>query len=189
MDSKLGRRHEILGILCFAAALLCALALCSYDVRGGENWVGPLGENVAGALVQAFGYAALVLPVELLLASLYLLRLRPPLHALPHLASVFVYVLLGCAFAHLSLRGTTVFGGALPGGVLGEVLGEVLRSLLGLVGAYVVCVAALAITFILRTSFSLVGFLRNSSTFLATHFGKIPELFGRGVAQLMAAWS
>ncbi|HEX4354509.1 MAG TPA: DNA translocase FtsK 4TM domain-containing protein [Polyangiales bacterium] len=189
MDSKLGRRHEILGILCFAAALLCALALCSYDVRGGENWVGPLGENVAGALVQAFGYAALVLPVELLLASLYLLRLRPPLHALPHLASVFVYVLLGCAFAHLAMRGSTVFGGALPGGVLGEVLGEVLRSLLGLVGAYVVCIAALAITFILRTSFSLVGFLRSSSTFLATHFGKVGELLARGVTQLMAAWS
>jgi S-DNA-T family DNA segregation ATPase FtsK/SpoIIIE len=189
MDSKLGRRHEILGILSFAAALLCALSLCSYDLRGGENWVGPLGEGLAGWLVSAFGYASLVLPVELFLAALYLVRLRPPLHALPHVASVFVYVLLGCALLHLSMRGVTVYGGHLAGGVLGEVLGEVLRSLLGLVGAYVICVVALAITFILRTSFSLVGMLRSVSSFVATNFSKLGELLGRSGAQLLAAWS
>jgi S-DNA-T family DNA segregation ATPase FtsK/SpoIIIE len=189
MDSKLGRRHEILGILSFAAALLCALSLCSYDLRGGENWVGPLGEGLAGWLVSAFGYASLVLPVELFLAALYLVRLRPPLHALPHVASVFVYVLLGCALLHLSMRGVTVYGGHLAGGVLGEVLGEVLRSLLGLVGAYVICVVALAITFILRTSFSLVGLLRAVSSFIATNFSKLGEFLGRSGAQLLAAWS
>jgi S-DNA-T family DNA segregation ATPase FtsK/SpoIIIE len=189
MDSKLGRRHEILGILSFAAALLCALSLCSYDLRGGENWVGPLGEGLAGWLVSAFGYASLVLPVELFLAALYLVRLRPPLHALPHVASVFVYVLLGCALLHLSMRGVTVYGGHLAGGVLGEVLGEVLRSLLGLVGAYVICVVALAITFILRTSFSLVGLLRSVSSFVAVNFSKLGELLGRSGAQLLAAWN
>jgi S-DNA-T family DNA segregation ATPase FtsK/SpoIIIE len=189
MDSKLGRRHEILGILCFAAALLCGLSLFSYDQRGGENWVGPLGEGLAGGLVSAFGYASLVLPLELLLAALYLLRLRPPLHALPHVASVFVYVLLGCALLHLSMSGVTIFGGHLPGGLLGEVLGEVLRSLLGLVGAYVICMVALAITFILRTSFSLVGVLRSVSGFMAARFAKLGELLGRGGAQLLAAWN
>jgi S-DNA-T family DNA segregation ATPase FtsK/SpoIIIE len=189
MDSKLGRRHEILGILSFAAALLCALSLCSYDLRGGENWVGPLGEGLAGWLVSAFGYASLVLPVELFLAALYLVRLRPPLHALPHVASVFVYVLLGCALLHLSMRGVTVYGGHLAGGVLGEVLGEVLRSLLGLVGAYVICVVALAITFILRTSFSLVGLLRSVSSFVAVNVSKLGELLGRSGAQLLAAWN
>jgi DNA segregation ATPase FtsK/SpoIIIE, S-DNA-T family len=189
MDSKLGRRHEILGILCFAAALLCALSLFSYDQRGGENWVGPLGEGLAGGLVSAFGYASLVLPLELLFAALYLLRLRPPLHALPHVASVFVYVLLGCALLHLSMSGITIFGGHLPGGVLGEVLGEVLRSLLGLVGAYVICMVALAITFILRTSFSLVGLLRSVSAFLAARFATLGELLGRSGAQLLAAWN
>ena len=117
------------------------------------------------------------------------LRLRPPLHALPHVASVFVYVLLGCALLHLSMRGVTVYGGHLAGGVLGEVLGEVLRSLLGLVGAYVICVVALAITFILRTSFSLVGSLRAVSKFIATNFSSLGEFLGRSGAQLLAAWN
>jgi len=65
MDSKLGRRHEILGILCFAVALLCALSLFSYDMRGGENWVGPVGEAIARFFVSAFGLGVVWLPVEL----------------------------------------------------------------------------------------------------------------------------
>ena len=189
MDSKLGRRHEILGILCFAVALLCALSISSYDQRGGENWIGPLGEGLAGGLVSAFGIAALVVPVELLWAALYCFRLRPPLSAPVHAASVLVHVLLGCALLHLSLRGFTVFGGHLAGGLLGEVLGEVLRSLLGLAGAYVVCVAALAITLILRTSFSVVGFLRRAGSYCALHFHALGESVRRAIAQLLAAWS
>jgi S-DNA-T family DNA segregation ATPase FtsK/SpoIIIE len=189
MDSKLGRRHEILGILCFAVSLLCALSICSYDQRGGENWIGPLGEGLAGALVSAFGFAALIVPLELFWAALYCFRLRPPLSALAHAASVLVHVLLGCALLHLLLRGHSVFGGHLAGGLLGEVLGEVLRSLLGLAGAYVVCVSALVITIILRTSFSVVGFLRRASAFFALHFSALADAVRHGVAQLLAAWS
>jgi S-DNA-T family DNA segregation ATPase FtsK/SpoIIIE len=188
MDSKVGRRHEILGILCFAAALLCGLALCSYDLRGGENWIGPLGEGLAGALVSAFGLAALIVPFELLLAALYCLRLRPPLPALAHAASVLVHVLLGCALLHLALRGISVFGGHLASGLLGEVMGEVLRSLLGLVGAFVVCGAALAITFILRTSFSVVDFMRRLLRVLAQRASGVGLLLRRGAQKLLAAW-
>jgi S-DNA-T family DNA segregation ATPase FtsK/SpoIIIE len=65
-------------------------------------------------------------------------------------------VLVGCSLLHLALAGEQVFGGHLPGGVLGEVLGEVLRSLLGLAGAYVVGIATLLVTFVLRTPVSIV---------------------------------
>lgn len=39
----LGRRHEVLGILCASGTVLVTLALLSYDADGGENWIGPVG--------------------------------------------------------------------------------------------------------------------------------------------------
>jgi len=69
-------------------------------------------------------------------------------------------VLVGCAMTHLALPDQAVFGGHLPGGVLGEVLGEVLRSMLGTAGAVVVGTSILLITFVLRTSFSVIGAVR-----------------------------
>jgi DNA segregation ATPase FtsK/SpoIIIE, S-DNA-T family len=188
MDSKLGRRHEIIGILCLSVALLCGLALFSYDQRGGENWIGRAGEGLGSALASSFGWAAYFVPVELLLAAFYCFRQRPALAAIAHAASVLVFVLLGCALLHLSFHGTSAFGGHPAGGVLGEVLGEVLRSLLGLAGAYVVCGAALLITFILRTSFSFIGFMRRSSTFAAQRYSGMHKTLSRAGHQLSTAW-
>lgn len=153
---EVARRHEALGILALACTLLVSLALWSYDLRGGQNWVGPVGAAAAGFLIEAFGLAACVVPAELLLLTAYLFRVRPVRHPATHAASVIVTMFLGCALLHLMMNDVRVFGGHLPGGVLGEVLGEVLRSLLGLVGAYVVCVAALLITLTLRTPVSVV---------------------------------
>ena len=72
--AELGRRHEILGIVAAAATALAVLSLGSYDQRGGDNWIGPVGESVASALVSAFGLLALWLPVELGLTTLALFR-------------------------------------------------------------------------------------------------------------------
>ncbi len=182
------RRHEILAIVCFAAALLSGLALCSYDLRGGANWIGPLGASAAGALVSAFGLTALVVPFELLLGAAYCARLRPPLPALTHVASVLVHLLLGCALLHLALRDFPVFGGQLAGGQIGEVLGEVLRSMVGLTGAYVVCISALLITLILRTSLSVVTLSVHAAGFSASQ-GKGAWRFLRdGSEKLWTAW-
>jgi len=43
-DPALPRRHEVLGIIAAAATLLLGFAPWSYDLRGGDNWVGPVGE-------------------------------------------------------------------------------------------------------------------------------------------------
>ena len=53
---------------------MLALSLGSYDQRGGENWIGPVGESLASAFVSAFGLAALWLPVELALLTVALFR-------------------------------------------------------------------------------------------------------------------
>jgi S-DNA-T family DNA segregation ATPase FtsK/SpoIIIE len=150
-----GRRHEVLGIVCGAATILVGLALWSYDARGTENWIGPVGSALAGVIVAAFGVAAWVIPVELGLGTIRLFSRGRTILGLATVASTLVIVLVGCAMLHLFLEGQSVYGGHLAGGILGEVLGEVLRSLLGLAGAYVVGVAILLVTFVLRTPVSL----------------------------------
>ncbi|HET6340362.1 MAG TPA: DNA translocase FtsK 4TM domain-containing protein [Polyangiales bacterium] len=186
--AKLGRRHEILGIVCFSLAVLAALSLWSYDVRGGENWIGPLGESIASVLGRAFGWTAWLVPVELLLAALHCMRLIRPASAVGHAASAFSQLVLGCAFLHLALHSAPAFGGQPSGGVLGELLGEVLRSIVGNVGAYVVCVAALTIALILRTSFSVVATTRGVLGFSATQSKGLMEVLTDGVRSLWEAW-
>jgi DNA segregation ATPase FtsK/SpoIIIE, S-DNA-T family len=154
--SEVGRRHEVLGILCASATILVSLSLVSYDANGGENWIGPIGSSLAGVLASAFGIAAWLVPSELLLATVRLFQRQVAPIGVARVASTMVLVLMGCAMVHLALPDRQVFGGHMPGGVLGEVLGEVLRSLLGLAGAFVIGIATMLVTLVLRTPFSVI---------------------------------
>ncbi|MCB9595770.1 MAG: DNA translocase FtsK 4TM domain-containing protein [Sandaracinaceae bacterium] len=172
----------MLGILCAAATLLVGLAVWSYDADGGENWIGPVGEALAGVLATAFGVAAWLVPLELGLGTARLFTRSNSGLGIGRVASTVVIVLIGCAMVHLALGGQTVFGGHLPGGALGEVMGEVLRSLLGVAGAYVVGTAILLITIVLRTPFSVIEIARK---------GGVATLAGakRARAWLRDAWA
>jgi S-DNA-T family DNA segregation ATPase FtsK/SpoIIIE len=156
-----GRRHEVLGILSGAATVLLGLSLVSYDARGGENWIGPVGEQIASIVAIAFGAAAWVVPAELALLTIRLFQKRRSPVGIAHLASTLVLVMVGCAMVHLAMPGEEVLGGHLPGGMFGEVLGELLRSLLGLLGAFVVGIAVILVTLVLRTTFSVVAATRS----------------------------
>jgi S-DNA-T family DNA segregation ATPase FtsK/SpoIIIE len=154
--AEIGRRHEVLGIVCASATILVALSLWSYDAHGGRNLIGPVGAALAGVLATAFGVAAWLVPAELGLATVRLFQRRATPIGIGRVAGTTVIVLVGCAMVHLALGGETVFGGHLPGGVLGEVLGEVLRSMLGLAGSYVIGASIILITVVLRTPFSVI---------------------------------
>jgi len=171
----------VLGIICGAATVLMALSLWSYDARGAENWIGPVGSGIAGMLVAAFGVAAWVIPFELGFATIRLFGRGRTILGLATLASTLVIVLVGCAMLHLFLGGETVYGGHMAGGILGEVLGEVLRSMLGLAGAYVVGVATLMVTFVLRTPVSLTELMLRS---VAGARGSVE----RGIDGVRALW-
>ena len=153
---SLGRRHEILGILAGAATILLGLALWSYDQRGGENWVGPVGEAVAGFFVSAFGLGAAWLPIELGLLTFELFRKQSAEAWVTRVASLIVVLLIGCALLHLTMPSHVVFGGHPAGGLTGEVLGEVMREFVGTAGAYVLCISTLLVNLVLRTRFSVV---------------------------------
>lgn len=187
-DNGQPRRHEAWGVIALAASGLLALALWSYDMRGGENWVGPVGAGIAGFLIDAFGVAACVLPFEALLISVYLFRLGVASHPATRAASMVVSLLLGCAILHLSFSGSRVFGGHLAGGVLGEVSGEVLRSLVGLAGAYVVCLTALLVTVILRTSISVVDLSGKVATRVSGSTKGLYAQIRDGLVALVSAW-
>ena len=183
-EEELGRRHEVLGILTGAATVLFAMALCSYDARGGENWIGPVGAGIASVFAAALGVAAWVIPAELTFVTIRLFRRTGTPLGVARAASAVVIVLVGCALMHLALTGQQVFGGHLPGGVLGEVLGELLRSLLGLAGAFVVGIAVLLVTLVLRTSLSIVALGRHA----ADATGKASSGALTGARSLWDAW-
>ncbi len=171
------RRHEILGIVALCLTVLVALSIASYDARGGEDWIGVLGVWIAGVLATAFGIAAWVVPIELGLLAVRLFGKNSRPIGAGRLASVLVVVLIGCAMLHLAMPDQTVLGGHMPGGAIGEVIGEVLRSLLGLVGAFVVCTTVLLLTIVLRTSLSIVG-----------TYKRLAEVVQTG-AQKLLAWA
>ena len=178
----------MLGILAGCSTLLIGLSLLSYDARGGNNWVGPVGEWIAAALVSAFGLTALWLPVELGLLTVALFCAQRANTWPLRLASLIVVMLVGCALLHLALVPRQVFGGHMPGGLSGEVLAEVMRSLLGTAGAYVICVSALMIDLVLRTSWSLVATWRALSRAVKRMVSSAYEDSRAGIDALRLAW-
>jgi S-DNA-T family DNA segregation ATPase FtsK/SpoIIIE len=184
IDTDAPRRHEVIGIIGVSCTILLVLSLASYDARGGENWIGPVGAVIGGVLASAFGIAAWVLPIELALLTVRLFRGRESALGVARAASTLVFVFIGCAMLHLAFPDQPVFGGHLPGGLLGEVIGEVLRSMLGLAGAFVVGVSALLITLVLRTRWSLL----TAWEFLSTHGVSMARAALDGMRTLYTAW-
>jgi S-DNA-T family DNA segregation ATPase FtsK/SpoIIIE len=199
MDSKLGRRHEILGILCFATGVLCSLSLLTYSRHASAaNVIGPIGGALAEYLATAFGWAAWLFPFGLLVAMFAALRLRSPISLTLQFFTTATLVLLGCtllslvsgegAFEGQPTRGPA-FGGHPAGGEFGAVLGTLLSAPLGRIGGVVVCVAAIAITLILSFSVSYVGIARRLTKFLNTRTGGLGKLIARTIKKLRQSWA
>jgi S-DNA-T family DNA segregation ATPase FtsK/SpoIIIE len=198
MDSKLGRRHEILGILCFAMGVLCSLSLYTYSRdASAANLIGPIGGALAETLVTAFGWAAVMLPVGLFMGIIAALRFRSPISLTLQFATTSTLVLLVCTllsllwgegFAGQPSRGPA-FGGHPAGGEFGAVLGTVLSAPLGRIGGVVVCVAAIAITLILSFSVSYVGIARRLTKFFNSRTGGLGKLIARTIKRLRQSWA
>ena len=178
-------RGEVLGILAIALTLLLSLALASYDSRGGENLIGPLGEAIASVIVAAFGLAAWVIPFETGLAATRLFRGRSAVLGVATAVSTLVIVVVGCALMHLSFTEQDFFGGSSAGGALGEVLGEVLRSVMGTVGAYLLALTILLITFVIRAPLSL----EKAATMLKLGAANLFNRLKQSVANMREAWA
>ncbi|HEV3469259.1 MAG TPA: DNA translocase FtsK 4TM domain-containing protein [Pyrinomonadaceae bacterium] len=160
------RRNEIVAIALFALAALLGLCLASYNpddpswsaaAEGGvRNWVGRAGANVAAALFQSFGLAAVLLPLLLLAAAWRRFRTRCIHAPLTRVVGLAALTLAAAALCALYVSDPLVDRSFNAGGVVGVLAAESLRGVLNTVGATVLLVAAAAVGLLLATNFSFV---------------------------------
>jgi S-DNA-T family DNA segregation ATPase FtsK/SpoIIIE len=178
------RGRELAALLFVAGALFVALALASYDERGGLDWVGPVGAWFAHVLVSAIGIVAWAIPVELLLFAIPFLRARPSVITSARLAGDVVLGVTSAALVHVGAAGRVVFGGLPAGGAIGELCGELLRALFSTIGTFLVGSTVIALVLIARAAWSFIEFANRASATSAAAASKAAASM-KGVAD---AW-
>ncbi len=167
------RLNELVGFLLFVAAILLLLALASYSPLDpslntaasspasspARNWVGMTGALLGDLLLQASGVSIFLAPLMLWMLGMRWFRSRaveaPLAKALGGLALlVFLPALLALLPWHLRWRSAVPIEG-----LLGRIVGDALIHYFNIAGAYIVCVAVIAIGLYLSTTFSF-GVLR-----------------------------
>lgn len=162
------RLNELIGFLVFVFAVLLVLALLSYSPldpslntaatplagKPAHNWIGVVGAMVADLALQAFGIAAFLLPALLAMYSLHWFRSRPI--ASPYAKTIGAIALVAFLAGFIGLLPWSIrWKGALPSeGLLGRIVADALIHYFNLVGAYLICVAVIAVALYLSTAFS-----------------------------------
>ena len=162
------RLNELIGFLVFVSAVLLVLALVSYSPldpslntasnppagRPAHNWIGVFGAVVSDLALQVFGVAVFLIPVFLLLYSLRWFRSRPI--SSPYAKTLGAIALLTFLSGLIGLLPWTIrWMGVIPSeGLLGRIVADALIHYFNLVGAYLICVAVIAVALYLSTAFS-----------------------------------
>ncbi|GAC1353168.1 MAG: hypothetical protein NVSMB1_23770 [Polyangiales bacterium] len=162
--STYARGRELGSLLFLAAATFLMLALGSYHERGGADWVGPVGAQIAAVIVSGIGLVAWAIPIELTLFAIPFLRSRPSVISVSRAASDVVVAATAAALIHVGAAGRPVFGSHAAGGVIGELFGEVLRSLFSTVGTFLVGLTIIGLVLIARATFSFIEFANRAAS-------------------------
>jgi S-DNA-T family DNA segregation ATPase FtsK/SpoIIIE len=164
---------ELKGACLLGFALMLLLSFATYDPRDptpwfstgamGEphNWIGRYGAFISELFVgQAFGIAAFVLPLGLLIAGWRLLWREELDAAVTKTVGLVALLLSLAAFAFIALK-TVPFSGEpiRAGGAIGESLAAFLTVRVGRFGAVVLLGLSLFAGIILTTQFSFSAFL------------------------------
>ncbi len=162
------RLNELIGFLALVSATLLVLALISYSPldpswntaaappasRPAHNWIGPVGAIVSDLALQIFGVSIFLIPVFLVMYALRWLRSRPISSPIAKTAGAACLVLFAGGLIGL-LPWQFKWQGAIPAeGLLGRIVADTLIHYLNIVGAYLVCLAAIAVALYLSTAFS-----------------------------------
>ena len=156
-----GRPREIAALLLVAggAFLVLALLSCRFGPGmsdGDASWVGPTGGFVARILVQGFGIAAWLAPLELSLLAIPLFRGRPVGDLGLRLAGDLTLLVVAAALVQVALPGATAFGHAAASGNVGLLFGELMRELFSSAGSFLVGLTIVGLILIGRSSFSFI---------------------------------
>ncbi len=162
------RLNELIGFLLFVFAILLVLALVSYSPldpslntaatpaagKPAHNWIGVVGAFVADIALQLFGVAAFLLPAFLAMYSLNWFRSRPI--SSPYAKTIGAVALIAFLSGFVGLLPWPVrWMGVLPSeGLLGRIVADALLHYFNVVGAYLICVAVIAVALYLSTAFS-----------------------------------
>jgi S-DNA-T family DNA segregation ATPase FtsK/SpoIIIE len=167
------RLNELIGFLVFVFAILLVLALISYSpldaslntaaspAAGGpaHNWIGVVGALISDLMLQLFGVAAFLFPAFLATYSLHWFRSRPV--SSPWAKSLGAAALVAFIAGLIGLLPYQIrWKGVIPSeGLLGRIVADALIHYLNVAGAYLVCIAVIAVALYLSTAFSF-GALR-----------------------------
>jgi DNA segregation ATPase FtsK/SpoIIIE, S-DNA-T family len=163
------RLNELIGFLVLVFAVLLVLALVSYSPldpslntasappvgRPAHNWIGVVGAIGSDLALQVFGVAVFLIPIFLVLYALRWFRSRPITAAYIKTLGAVALVTFLSGFIGL-LPWTIRWKGVIPSeGLLGRIVADALIHYFNLVGAYLVCLAVIAVALYLSTAFSL----------------------------------
>ena len=174
------RLGEMAGVLLLAAGALLAVSLLTYHPddpswwveRTGKplNWIGPVGANISRGAFESLGFAAIALPLALMMFSWALLRgsraPTPSRGAEPAWARAVGLIVVLLAFAvllsaffpgEMEFRGDTMAAGGLIGAAIARLAEEQVGWFGAIIGA--ACGIALGLIFSTRFSFAVVGAL------------------------------
>ncbi len=149
------RGREAIALLLWGSALFIALSLASYGTN--TNWIGPVGEASAGALVYLVGVIAWAIPVELALLGIPFVRHRDSLATPARISGDLLMVVVAAALVQVGWAGKTAFEGHVAAGAVGELFGEVARSLFSTIGSFLVGFACIGLLLISRAAFSFIA--------------------------------
>jgi len=162
------RLNELVGLIALVSATLLVLALVSYSPldpslntaafpaasRQTHNWIGLVGALVSDLALQVLGISVFLLPVFLLLYALRWFRSKQVNHPIAKGLGAVGLVVFASALVGLQ-PWAFKWRSAIPAeGLLGRIVADALVHYLNVIGAYVVCVAAVAIALYLSTAFS-----------------------------------
>jgi S-DNA-T family DNA segregation ATPase FtsK/SpoIIIE len=163
------RLNEVTGLIFLAAGLLLWLSLLSYhwqdpswNTAAGaarpRNLVGYVGSHVADLSFQAFGLAAFVFPLLLLLLAWKWIR-SEAIESVVIKAAGSILLLLSICTGLALAPDWRFFPDAIPaGGLVGMVIADYFRGAMNITGAAVLAVTSLIVSIYLISSFTLSKF-------------------------------
>ncbi len=166
--SALSRRvSEVVGVACFAAALIWLIALATYDPNDPvwffstgthdvpANFAGRVGAFLSELSYQILGYASYVIPAAIFFAGWHYFWCRTVDAVYTKLFGAAMLFSCSAAFLSLALGRVEVGPRAFrAGGYLGEWLGGVMSDYLSRTGSIILILALIVAAVILATQFS-----------------------------------